>query len=255
MMNKVVPHEINYKTIKKISGISSALLLVSALVSIAILIIDKTDLVISKEICNRNLNAALGILAILYFLLDIVQNYLFQQAELNRKNDFIDNSLETKLSDESSQGYFSNDTFNPSIYKLGVNGFENSFFTKSISSKMITPHIIKSVIILILFLLVIFYTDQSTLISLVQIALPFTIIQQTVRLIIFHSHIKKVVDTYKHIFANVAKTKRSPLIIDNVINYEKTLSWGGIQLDSKLFDKHNPKLTLDWETLKSKYNI
>lgn len=255
MMNKVVPHEINYKTINKISSISSLLLLSSAFISISILIIDKTDLFSSKENLNRNLNAALGIFAILYFLLDIVQNYLFQQAELNRKNDFIDNSFETKLSEENSQGYFSNDNFTPSIYKLGVNGFENSFFTKSIASKMIVPNIIKSAIILILFLLVIFYTDQSTLISLVQIALPFTIIQQTIRLIIFHSHIKKVFDNYKHIYSNVAKAKRSPLIIDNVINYEKTLSWGGIQLDSKLFNKHNPKLTTDWETLKTKYNI
>ena len=127
-----------------------------------------------------------------------------------------------RLSEENSQGYFSNDNFTPSIYKLGVNGFENSFFTKSISSKMIAPNIIKSLIILILFLFVIFYTDQSTLISLVQIVLPFTIIQQTVRLIIFHSHVNKVFDNYKHIYSNVAKTKRGPLIINNVINYEKT---------------------------------
>jgi hypothetical protein len=255
MMNKVVPHEINYKTINKISSSSSFLLLISALISLSILIFEKTNLLESKEILNRNLNAALGILAILYFLLDIVQNYLFQQAELNRKNDFIDNSLKTKLSEENSQGYFSNDNFTPSIYKLGVNGFENSFFTKSISSKMIVFNIIKSAIILILFLFVIFYTDQSTLISLVQIALPFTIIQQTIRLIIFNFYIKRVFDNYKHIFSNVAKAQRSALIIDNVINYEKTISWGGIQLDSKLFNKHNPKLTLDWETLKTKYNI
>jgi hypothetical protein len=254
-MNKIVPHEINYKTINKISSSSSLLLLISALISLSIFIIDKNNFIVSKETFNKNLNAALGILAVLYFLLDIVQNYLFQQAELNRKNDFIDNSLETKLSEENSQGYFSNDNFAPSIYKLGVNGFENSFFTKSISSKMIAPNIIKSVIILILFLLVIFYTDQSTLISLVQIALPFTIIQQTIRLIIFNSNINKVFDNYKHIYANVAKAKRSPLIINNVINYEKTLSWGGIQLDSRLFNKHNPKLSLDWETLKAKYNI
>lgn len=255
MMNKIVPHEVNYKTINKISRCSSFLLLISALISLSILIIDKTDFIESKETFNRNLDAALGILAILFFLLDILQNYLFQQAELNRKNDFIDNSFETKLSFEKSKGYFSNDNFAPSIYKLGVNGFENSFFTMSISSKMIAPNIIKSAIILILFFLVVFYTDQSTLNSIIQIALPYTIIQQTIRLVIFHSHVNIVFENYKHIFANVAKTKRGPLIINNVIYYEKTLSWGGIQLDSKLFNKHNPKLTSDWELLKGNYEI
>lgn len=254
-MNRIVPHEINYKTISKVSGIASLVLYISALIALVLLFINKTNFVTSKELYNENLNSGLAILAILYFLIDITQNYLFQQAELNRKNDFIDNSFETKLSDENSQGYFSNDSFPTGIYKLGVNGFENSFFTKAISKKMIIPGIIKCVVILVLFLLVIFYTDQSTLTALIQIALPFTIIQQTVRLIFFHSHIKRIVDTYKYIFANVAKSKRSPLIIDNVINYEKTLSWGGIQLDSKLFNKHNPKLTIDWEVLKTKYSL
>lgn len=254
-MSRIVPHEINYKTINKISGIASLVLYASATIALMLLFIDKTNFVTSKEIHNKNLNSGLAILAILYFVIDIIQNYLFQQAELNRKNDLIDNSFETKLSDENSQGYFSNDNFPTGIYKLGVNVFENSFFTKSISQKMIAPGIIKSVLILVLFLLVIFYTDQSTLTALIQIALPFTIVQQTIRLIFFYHYIKKVVDTYKYIFANVAKNKRSPLIIDNVINYEKTLSWGGIQLDSKLFNKHNPKLTIDWEALKNKYSL
>lgn len=254
-MTKIVPHDIDYSTIKKIGKIATFLLYLSAIISLSILIIDKGNFVTSKELYNKNLNSGLGILAILYFLLDIVQNYLFQQAEHNRKNDFIDNSLETKLSEENSQDYYSNDIFAPSIYKLGVNGFENSFFTKNISCKMMPASIIKSVIILVLFLLVIFYTDQTTLISLVQIALPFTIIQQTIRLIIFHFQIKRVFNNYKYIFTSVAKAKRTPLIIDNVINYEKTLSWAGIPLDSKLFEKHNPKLTIDWEALKTKYDI
>lgn len=254
-MNRIVPHEINYKTINTVSGIASFVLYTSALIALILLFIEKTDFVITKELYIENLNSGLAILAILYFLIDIVQNYLFQQAELNRKNDFIDNSFETKLSDENSQGYFSNDSFPAGIYKLGVNGFENSFFTKAISKKMIVPAISKALLILVLFLLVIFYTDQSTLTALIQIALPFTIIQQTIKLIFFHYHIKRVVDIYKHIFANVAKSKRSPLIIDNVISYEKTLSWGGIQLDSKLFNKHNPQLTIDWEALKAKYGL
>lgn len=254
-MTRIVPHEINYKTIKKVGGFASFLLYASALISVIVLVIDKTDLVKSKELFNKNLNSILAILAILYFLLDLVQNYLFQQAELNRKNDFVDNSFQTKLADENSQGYFSNDSFPAGIYKLGVNGFENSFFTKAVSCKMIIPSIIKSVIIFILFLLVVFFTDQTILVAVVQIALPFTIIQQTTRLIFFHHQVKNIVDNYKHIFHNVNETNKSALIINNVINYEKTLSWGSVQLDSKLFNKHNPQLTLDWEALKIKYNI
>jgi hypothetical protein len=254
-MNKVVPHSTNYKTNWKVGGFASFLLYTAALISIVALINDKADLFESKELINKNLNSTLAILAILYFLLDLVHNYLFHQAELNRKNDFVDNSFQTKLADENSQGYFSNDSFPSGIYKLGVNGFENSFFTKAVSSKMIIPSVIKSLVILILILLVVFFTDQTVLVAVVQIALPFIIFQQTIRLILFHSQIKNIVDNYKHIFDAVNTANRDALIVSNVINYEKSLSWSGIQLDSKLFDKLNPKLTHDWEALKVKYNI
>ena len=36
----------------------------------------------------------------------MMNSYLFQNAEANRKNDFIDNSLNTQLSDKNSKDYF-----------------------------------------------------------------------------------------------------------------------------------------------------
>ena len=121
-MIRIVPHDIDYNTIKKIESVAVAILYVSAAISIAVLILDKTNLIVPKDGIIEKLNSSLSIIAIAYFFLDIIQNYLFQQAELNRKNDFIDNSLSTQLSEQNSLGYFSNENFVSFIYdKFNIN--------------------------------------------------------------------------------------------------------------------------------------
>ena len=254
-MNRNVPFKIDYDLIKSLEKFASIILVISALISTCVLIIEKNNFAISKETVIKILNASLGIISVVYFLLDIVQNYLFYKAEINRKNDFIDNSLNTKLSDKNSNEYFSNDNLEPGFFKLGVNAFENSFFSKMVSKSMIPKKIITSCLFVLLFLLVIFCTDQSTIISLFQIVLPFSVLQQTYKLYIFNSRINTVFDKFKFIFSNLTKETQTALFVENIINYEKTLSWGGILLDSKKFDELNPVLSSEWEDIKKRFGI
>ncbi|MEJ7823752.1 MAG: hypothetical protein WKF85_15625, partial [Chitinophagaceae bacterium] len=143
-MSRVIPHSINYKLIKKIDGVGTGILYISALLVVGTFVINKLYLG-NKDSFANVISRVMAILALAYFIIDVVQNYFFHSAEVIRKNDFIDNSLNTKISDKNSVGYFTNEDIAPSIYKLGVNCFENSFFTKSVAQKMISEAVLQVV--------------------------------------------------------------------------------------------------------------
>ncbi len=130
-MEKVVPHAIDYALVSKVDKLNSYVLYVSAVLSLCVILNNHVSINLDKEQFNDVANRILGILGIAYFLIDMMNSYLFQNAEANRKNDFINNSLNTQLSDKNSKDYFSNDSIDIGIYKLGVNCFENCFFFRS----------------------------------------------------------------------------------------------------------------------------
>lgn len=254
-INKIVPFQIDYKMVNKISSFASLFLSLAAITSLAILFVDCISIVENKKNLLSIFTGTLSVFAVLYFIFDVFQNYLFQQVELNRKNDFIDNSLKTDLADNNSEGYFSNDEIEAGTFKLGVNGFENSLFTKTILGKMLPPMLIKCLLVIILYLCVAIFTYQSEFAIMLQILLPYTIIQKTIRMSVLYYQVKYVFNQFKNVFSSAVESKRDSLLVHNVINYETALAWAGILINQKLFNKLNPELTQEWEKLKKRYNI
>lgn len=189
----------------------------------------------------------------IYFVIDSIQSYVFHKAENIRSLDFIDNSLDSSFSEKNSSHYFSNDEVKAGINKLGINNFENVFFTKCITSKMLPKEYIKLSIIFIIFLSVCIFSNKEIITLVFQSALPFTIILQTFKLYKLNSKVKSVFDNYKLIFKSVNEENIIQNIINNIIIYEKNLSWAGILLDSKMFNKMNAELSLEWEKIKQKH--
>lgn len=254
-MTKVVPYKKDFDLVSLVEKISNAILWSSVVISIATIIISYSEIQKSTaENLTSILNAVNCVFAVSYFLSDIISNYLFQLAEAKRRDDFFDNSLNTNLSEENSNKYFTNDNTNAGIKKLGVNCFENSFFTKSIATKMLMPMIIKSIIVFFLFL-ILAITNNHLFTAALQIALPYTIIQQTIRLSVFHSRVESICKGFQRIFSTNNKKTIEQAIIHNVTSYEATLSWACIKLDSKLFNKMNDELSEKWNKIKTKCNI
>jgi len=258
-MEKIVPHESFYAKIKGLKKISSICLYISALISFFILIVGKFNFCLNatfnEALIIKLLNALLAFFSVSYFVLDVFLNDLFLKAELNRKKGLIDNSLNSRLSDKQSQGYFSNDTISFGLYKFGVNSFENSFFSKKISERMINKMIFKSGFILVLFLLVVFFTENEIITVIAKISLPFTIIHQTVRLLIYNKHIAAVFERYKDIFSNTDKSELNAPLLDNVLNQEMTNAWARTALDSNLYTEMNSDLSLEWEEIKKERDL
>ena len=254
-MTKHVPYKNDYTLVETNESLSQFILWFSVVISIITLIISKGSFPSCKETIVLFLNSLNCLLAVVYFVSDIVANYLFQMAEAKRRDDFFDNSLSIQLAEANSEGYFSNEHLSHGILKMGVNNFENSFFSKKVSEKMLRPLLIKSAVVLFLFLALAIFTDREILATVLQLVLPFTILQQTIRLLLYNKRIKDVFKHYQKIFSTTTNDKKEQLIIHNMTSYETTLSWACIKVDSKLFDEMNDELSKDWEEIKKKYYI
>lgn len=193
-----------------------------------------------------------------YAILEFVVQHIFHEASTQKRYDFIDNSFDTSLSEENSTAYYSNDDIEKGVYKMAVNGFENSLLTYNISKEMLKPIWIKNILIGFLFLAISIAGFNNIFIMLFQLSLPLLLLSQAIKLTIFVNKINKVFENYRRLFQDLKKKKKKykkAEIIINVIEYESTLSWGGILLDDDIYKKLNPKLSEKWEKMKIKYEI
>ncbi len=201
------------------------------------------------------INTVLAVVCVMYFSFEVLSNVLLNRAELERRKRFIDNGLGTKLTELKDPGYFSNDSISEGIHKLGVNCFENSFFTSRISGRMLVPASIQAIGLLFLTVLVALYADRQVLSAVLQLALPCTIVHQLVRLTMLHFQVKHIYNEFRRIYHNSQYQTRDSLVVSNIIFYESTLAWASVRLDSKLFKKLNTELSSEWERIKKELGI
>ncbi|EKT4518077.1 hypothetical protein JE957_002080 [Flavobacterium psychrophilum] len=255
-MNNETPFKVNFDLVNKVSNGLNFLLYFSA--SITTLLISNEYFKI-EEYLNfyfaNNLNILLSIIAVIYFVVMLILNHLFYKAENNRYTDFIDNSLGTKLLERNSTNYFTNHNIEFGIKKLGINCFESSYFSKRISSKMLPKLIFQTLLILILFLLSSFYLSKNNYATILQLALPISIIAELIKIIYYNNYVSEVFENFKKIFSCVDQKNIDNQILSNVLNYEKTLSYFCVNLNSKIHSEMNGELSKYWIEIKERYEI
>ncbi len=251
-MSEKVPHKNKYALANRLAKTLNYILILSTIISVLILAYNLFAANPSNQF-NEWSGKVLAFLAIVYFCLDLIKSNAFHKAEFARKNDFIDNSMKTNLSEENSVGYFTNDELDKGITKLGANCFENSFFTKSIAQKMLKKQFFYFSIVVVAILSIVIFFENPIVVKVLLLALPYSITLDTYKLYRLQQNSDSVFSNFKRIFSSTKKSKMEFLIIDNTINYEKALSEAGILLDSKIFTKMNSKLSGDWDKIKSKY--
>lgn len=207
------------------------------------------------EIIKYYINIAICVISILYLITELIFPYIFQKANEDKIKDLIDNGLNSKLSDENSENYYTNDEVKDGLPKLGVNNFESVFFTKNIVCKMIKKKIVGLLCVILFYLLSVFSVEKSNLIIIFQLLLPIQVIKEFVYLWLFHLDIKQIFEDYKKIYTTIKKSEQTSYIIQNIILYEKLLSNYHILVSSKIYGKLNGELSKKWEELKKKTKI
>lgn len=251
---RIVPFKVSFDLVKKLDNYLNWLLYFVVFLGIVVLALSRWDIE-KKSIYAENINYVIGILSLIFFIADLLKRFLLQLAEQRRRKDFIDNSLDTNLSDFRSEGYYSNENMDPGIHKMGVNCFENSFFSMNISKKMIAGLTIQCIIVFVVFWLLLMSADKITIATFLQFALPYTIIQQLVIVVIYYFQMESIFNYFKLLFGSAQEQKKDLLIIHNVINYESTISWAGVVLDDKIFKSNNDKLSEEWEEIKKSHSL
>lgn len=194
-----------------------------------------------------------------YSILSFISDIYFYQASIQRREDFIDNSFKTAIADNRSVDYYTNDNIASGIYKMAVNGFENSLFTYTIANKMTSSLWIKNILFAIFILLFAIFGYDNAFVLLIQLSLPILLLQEAIKHTLFVSRIRRVYENYRRLFNDLkdkpdCKYKR-PEILLNILDYETTLTYGTTLLDSEIYHKLNPELSVKWNNMKKAYNI
>lgn len=196
------------------------------------------------------------IFIIIYFIGDYyVELYLFPEAEKKRVEDLIDNSLGSKYSIKPSVQYYSNEELNEGTYKLLINIFENCFFSKKISQKMIRKYnFISSCVFIILLIAIINFSNNIIIIPLLQLFISKNILGKRISLHFYNKGLKKIFCEIKEMISDENENNNAK-ILKIYSNYQSILSYYKIRLDSKIFNDLNKELSEEWEKIKLRYNI
>ncbi|HTB53209.1 MAG TPA: hypothetical protein VK718_10595 [Ferruginibacter sp.] len=254
-MKKIVPFEISYKTVNTLNSIASVFLYLSTFLSLIISGLDYLTNVGSLKTFLITLNS---ISIVLFVFFDARASYIFTKAEFKRRLDYMDNSFGINFSGKRSQSYFTNDNVSPGFYKLCVNCFENSYHTDFIISKMFPKVLFQTLIIVLLFIISAYFGNREIVRMFFELILPLVLIQKLIKMIFFTTKISNVLNSFKLLFNDLMSLKiedKMPDALRDILEYETTLSWASMPLETKIFNTYQTQLASDWDELKKEYNI
>lgn len=261
-MTRNVPHQNSFDIAKKLEKWQTFILIMSTVFTIGSITLNsmyKSQPEVWIDTWISIANASSSLFAAMFITIDILINDKFYSGGKEKRIDLIDHAFDTNFSGEKSTGYFNAQGVPIGIYKLAVLGFENSLFTSTVAKKMTFNKWAITFVISALFIVSACIGNKELVNNLLQIAATGVLIQQAVRLQQFSNRMKRLHDDFKVLFTNLKgaqnKSKQEGEMTKNVLNYEATHAWGGILLNSKIFDKINPTLSAKWEQMKQDYNI
>lgn len=214
------------------------------------------------EMVKSILNVVNVISILLFFTLEIVVEFiLFPQSEQKRRDDFLDNSFGSKFSTANSIDYYNNENLSQGLFKAASNLFENSFFTYSLVKALTFRKIIIPAIVLTSVWAMAYFGFKTVpvALSVLQILFSANVLGNLVKHLILLNKVSTIQDNWITTF-QIADFKKQTLnyqsnIYRNWLNYEAILSRIQPDISDSFFKKHNPRLTKEWEQIKTKYAI
>ncbi|WP_313155908.1 hypothetical protein [Sphingobacterium multivorum] len=251
----------NYDRVTDINNRKGILLYFSTILTLLLTINEKYGIILSDNSFYVYIQLIVAInlvLIVSYIVFDFRATYIFSRAERTRTLQYLDNSFDTNFAGRKIDNYFTQDKLAPGFYKLSVNCFENVFHTVSIIREMQTKVYLKAFFVFVIFVFSAVVGDKGIIRSIIEAILPLTILQDAIKLSLFISRLENLLDNFKTFFSSIKSQEflnKEPEALRYVIEYETTLAWASIPLDSKTFFKHRDSLAKEWDLLKEEYNI
>jgi len=255
-MNNIVPFKSDFKKAKKLDAFNNKLMYISTVLLIigsVLKSIPAINVAVSSWIEIPN-----AVLIFAIFVLGLIVDYIYRNAETLRRIDLVDNSFGTRLSENKSKDYYTNDYIEFGFKKIGINNFESAFFTYRILKESINKERFKAGAISFLFFLFAICGYEKILILILQLSIPFTLISRLYKTEVLYCCSKSVYDNYRSIFdkaKELCETKFHAEIVKNLLVYESNLAWSCILLDDATYLRMNETLSAEWDNIKVRYNL
>ena len=211
-------------------------------------------MVVFSDSCRSVLTVFLVVIAFLYMVLSVIDDgVLWYRAESARRKNGIQEAFSISLSEYSTEGYYNNDINDPEL-SYAANLFESCFFTREISRKMLLVSIIKSLLaIVVLILACRFVLNDDIFLVIAQTVFSATLVEETIRLVIYVYRICALYDYAYHEFVTVGITRNDQRVSLRwfCLEYESVKAHYRVRLDEYIFKKYNLYLSHKWDSISS----
>lgn len=251
----------DYERVHRIGKIKNWLLWISTLFTIVLSLNNKYKYAEHHQALQDYIDFLIGVNSLLvvgYLCLEGRANYIFTKAEKRRRLQYLDNSFNTNFADSQAINYFSQSNLSPGFEKLAANCFENTFHTFSILKLMQWAIYRNAAIVGTVFLFSAFIGDKGAARTLIEAVLPLALLQEAVRTAIFINRLENLLDSFRSLFTSIRTSgfqDKEPDAMKHVIDYETTLAWASMPLDSPIFLANRQRLADEWDAIKLTYQI
>lgn len=239
-----------YRPLETVEDWSSLIFYVTAIASIAVLLINKAD----YPTLYATTQTAFVIFVVASAVLGLaIKLYLGPRAQEKRVSDFVSSAFGVNLTPERTTGYYNNKAID-APRRAALQLLENSYFTKEIARLMLVRRRAIFVIYVVIWLVVI--ASRSTPIDLVAglatVVFGEEILSTWARLEWLRARAERIFEAmfrqWKNSQANTPSFAASAM--ESFALYECDKSTSAITLSSRLFDKYNVRLSAEWENLR-----
>lgn len=244
-----------FQTVSKVNTSNGFLFWISVIISFAIFF--TSDL----KIVHNVLNIIFIVIVVANFIVgNWLSLFLLREAQSRRRIHLLSDSLGVSLDDEQTNLYYNN-SYEPSLIRLGVNVFENTLFTWKVSKKMLIKKRIQIFFyFLILIILILIRGTNLDFIAIVaQTIFTTGLIVDYLKLEILRYSCSHLFENFRQIFLmnNISQInpQLNAIILNLVFKYETTIASMGIQLSNEIFKEINSEVTSEWETVKNNLNL
>lgn len=245
-----------YKPLEQAEAVGAGLFWMVSILSIAALFVDKAAYPLAYDI----LQIVFIVCVVLFFFLGQAQKlYLFPRAEDKRRQELLSNSYNVVLTHEETVDYYNNDQTNP-LKRLAASIMESAFFTREIVRMMLVGQRTKTVGYLLIYVVAVLNrsTNLEVLAIAAQAVFSEEIIARWLRMEWLRTRSEQVFDNLNRLFTGRQAFSRSTAqsqAIDLFSFYETTKSTAAILLSSRLFHKHNARLSDEWEQIRGRLGL
>lgn len=230
--------------------VSNAAFCLAAVLSIAVLLIDKT----SQPIVYGFIQATFAVSVVGIFVIGIsIRTYFAPRAHSSRFSDFVSNAFSVSLISSRSEGYYNTPEGDPFL-RMGASVLENALFTKSILGKMLPFERACIFVYLFAWIWAAVYraTDLDFLAVAAQVLFSEQLLSRWVRMEWLRSRVERLFDDLYALIqstTDISSKEFRARVVATVIRYETSKAQAGLSLSSRVFNKLNPELTRRWRSL------